>query len=73
MLSLRLRGGRCMTPFSASSIPRATAGRVSVIRLIHRMWTGFRMENPISVAENTASTSARLAESRNWMVLRILS
>ena len=54
-------------------MPRATAGRVSVIRLIHRMCTGRRMEKPIRVAEKTASTSARLAESRYCTALRILS
>ena len=34
MLSFRSRGGRRMTSFSASSMPRAMAGKVSVIRLI---------------------------------------
>ena len=73
MLSFLSRGGRCMTSFSASSMPSAMAGKVSVIRLIQRMCTGLRMEKPISVAANTASTSARFADSRNCMALRMLS
>ena len=68
-----LRGLRFMTSPSASSIPSASAGRESVMRLIHSSWTGWKMVKPISVATNTERTSAMLADSRNWMTLRMLS
>ena len=62
-----------MVSFSASSIPREIAGKQSVIRLIQSRWTGFKIVKPISVAANTEITSARFAESRNCIALRILS
>ena len=62
-----------MTSPSASSMPSASAGKQSVIRLIQSSWTGWKIVKPIIVATNTERTSAMLAESRNWMTLRMLS
>ena len=43
------------------------------MRLIHSNWTGWKMVKPMRVATNTERTSAMLADSRNWMTLRMLS
>ena len=71
--SLALRGLRFMMSPSASSMPSASAGKQSVTRFTHSSCTGWKMVKPMSVAINTENTSARLAESRNWMTLRMLS
>ena len=71
--SVALRGLRFMMSPSAPSIPSASAGKQSVTRLIHSSCTGWKMVKPTSVATKTESTSAMLAESRNWMTLRMLS
>ena len=73
MPSWELRGLRFMMSGSASSMHMASAGRESVMRLIHSRCVGSRMVKPMSDATNTAMTSARLDESRNWMALRMLS
>ena len=54
-------------------MPSASAGKQSVTRFTHSSCTGWKMVKPMSVAMNTEKTSARLAESRNWMTLRMLS
>ena len=58
-------GLRCMTPGSACSMPRAMAGKQSVIRFIHKRWTGLRMVKPRRVAKNMLRTSLRLELRRN--------
>ena len=68
-----LRGMRFITSRSAASMPRAKAGRLSVIMLIQSRWTGCRITKPISVAVKMLSTSLMLEPSRNWMALRMLS
>ena len=66
-------GFLCMTLPSASSMPSASAGKQSVTRFTHSSWTGWKIVKPMSVAMKTENTSARLAESRNWITLRMLS
>ena len=59
------RGGLSMMPGSGSSTPKAKAGRLSVARLIHRIWMGrsgspmFRID-----ATNMASISPTLNDRR---------
>ena len=62
-----------MASSSPGSMPRARAGRLSVIRLIQRMCAGFRMVKPSMVAAKMLTTSLRLEDKRNWMALRMLA
>ena len=62
-----------MMPGSASSMPMASAGKQSVMRLSHRRCVGSRMVKLKSEDAKTATTSARLEDRRNWMALRMLS
>ena len=62
-----------MRSCSPSSMPSASAGKVSVMRFIHNKCMGRRSVNPNMVAANTAITSARLLESKNCIAFRILS
>ena len=71
--SLGSLGFLFMISASLFSIPRARAGKQSVMRFIHKRCTGSRMVNPISVAKNMDSTSARFEASRNCIALRILA
>ena len=73
MPSLAERGGRRMMSGSGRSMPRARAGKQSVMRLMNSRWTGLSRVKPSSVAKNTPSTSLMLLASRNWMALRMLS
>ena len=72
-LALDLRGFFFMTSLSASSIPRESAGRLSVTRLIQRIMSGERNVFPhMTVAMNRHSTSAMFADSRNWIAFLML-
>ncbi|MPN26147.1 hypothetical protein SDC9_173571 [bioreactor metagenome] len=66
-------GGRSMRPSSSGSTPRARAGRESVTRLIQRIWTGFKIVQPTSVAASMVITSPQLEERRNRTALWMLS
>ena len=50
---------------SPRSIPSASAGKQSVIKLIHRRCTGSKMVKPSRVATKMVSTSAKLEDSKN--------
>ena len=63
--SLESRGGCFIASSSPSSIPRAIAGKESVIKFIHSKCTGFNIVNPNKVATKIAITSDRFEASRN--------
>ena len=51
-------------PGSPGSTPNAIAGKVSVIKLIHKIWTGAKILQPISVITNKVKTSPKLADNK---------
>ncbi len=67
-------GWRVMISFSAGSMLNASAGKLSVTRLIHKISigdSGFPILNMEAIKIN--STSPTLADSRNWITFNILS
>ena len=73
MLSLESLGDLFIMSSSAFSVPRAKAGKQSVIKLIHNKWTGFKITKPTNVAKNIATTSLKLDDNKNWIDFLILS
>ncbi len=53
------RGGRCMTVFSPSPTPRASAGKTSVTRFRNRIWSG-RMGSGALTSEAREMTAISL-------------
>ena len=68
-----LLGLRFMISSSASSVPKAKAGKQSVTRLIHNKCTGSKISKPNKVAMKIHNTSLKLDPSKNCIALRILS
>ena len=65
----RLLPGR-LSPDQQKALLDEVLAKAQEAPFVHQVTPGGK---PMSVAMNTEKTSARLAESRNWMTLRMLS